>query len=159
MGEPLVSAMNAPTSLRDAMESDNTPQSSLESHISADRPITTKSDDRLNRSGFASAIAKVIQHWRNKPSLVIGLFGDWGSGKSSIKNLVIEALSENSGGRIPVVEFSPWQVSGQDILNDVFFREIGEALGKTGKGDDATLKRRVARWKLYSSVLSVAANV
>jgi hypothetical protein len=141
------------------MENDNTTKSSLESHISADRPITSKSDDRLNRSGFAAAIAKVIRQWRNKPSLVIGLFGDWGSGKSSIKNLVIEALSEIDGDRIPVVQFSPWQVSGQDILNEVFFREIGEALGKTGKGDDATLKRRVARWKLYSSALSVAATV
>jgi predicted KAP-like P-loop ATPase len=151
--------MKAPTSLRDAMESDNTPQSSLGSHISADRPITTKSDDRLNRSEFAAAIAKVIRQWRNKPSLVIGLFGDWGSGKSSIKNLVIEALPENGGAPIPVVEFSPWQVSGQDLLSEVFFREIGGALGKAFGEDDAARKRRVARWKLYSSVLSVTATL
>jgi len=131
------------------MESDNTPQSSLGSHISADRPITTKSDDRLNRSEFAAAIAKVIRQWRNKPSLVIGLFGDWGSGKSSIKNLVIEALPENGGAPIPVVEFSPWQVSGQDLLSEVFFREIGGALGKAFGEDDAARKRRVARWCVF----------
>jgi hypothetical protein len=141
------------------MESDSAPQSSLESQISADRPITKKSDDRLNRAGFAEAIAKVIGQWHNKPSLVIGLFGDWGSGKSSIKNLIVESLREEDETRIPVVEFSPWQVSGQDILFEVFFREIAEALGKAGGADEITAKKRVARWKLYSSALSVAATV
>jgi predicted KAP-like P-loop ATPase len=87
------------------METDSSPKSSLESHISADRPITSKSDDRLNRSGFSEGLAKIISQWRNKPSLVIGLFGDWGSGKSSIKNLVIESLQNKDGEKIPVVEF------------------------------------------------------
>jgi predicted KAP-like P-loop ATPase len=141
------------------MESHNSPKSSLELHISADRPITGKSDDRLNRSAFAEAIARVIWQWRSKPSLVIGLFGNWGSGKSSVKNLVVEALRDKDGEKIPIVEFSPWQVSGQDILFDVFFREIGEALGKTCAADDSTKKKRISRWKLYSSVLSVAATV
>jgi predicted KAP-like P-loop ATPase len=141
------------------MEIDNAPKSSLESHISADRPITSKSDDRLNRSAFAEAIAQVIWQWRSKPSLVIGLFGSWGSGKSSIKNLVVEALRDKDGEKIPIVEFSPWQVSGQEILFEVFFREIGEALGKSVGADDSARKKRVARWKRYSSILSVAATV
>ena len=141
------------------MENENVPKSSLGSHISADRPITNRSADRLNRSGFAEAIAKVIAQWRNKPSLVIGLFGDWGSGKSSIKNLVIEALKDTGGENIPVVEFSPWQVSGQDILFEVFFREIGGALGKVGGPEDGARAKRVARWKRYSSLLTIAATV
>lgn len=141
------------------MDSENIPESSLQPHISADRPITRKSEDRLNRTGFAGAIAKVIAQWRNKPSLVIGLFGDWGSGKSSIKNLVVEALSENGEERIPVVEFSPWQVSGQEILSEFFFREIGAVLGRAVGADEGTRKKRVARWKLYSSALSVAATL
>jgi predicted KAP-like P-loop ATPase len=131
----------------------------LELYISADRPIMRKSDDRLNRSGFAGVIAKVIAQWHNKPSLVIGLFGDWGSGKSSIKNLVVESLKDKGGEKIPVLDFSPWQFSGQDILFDAFFLEIGRALGKTKVADEGTRKRRIARWKRYSSMLSVAATV
>lgn len=141
------------------MESGSTTKSSLESHISADRPITKKSDDRLNRSAFAETIARAIGQWRNKPSLVIGLFGDWGSGKSSIKNLVVEALNGKDGENIPVVEFSPWQVSGQDILSETFFREIGKALGNTSGEDKDVQQKRVALWKRYSSIFSITATL
>jgi hypothetical protein len=129
------------------------------SHVSADLPIKSREQDKLNRGGFAEALANIIKSWRDKPSLVIGLFGDWGSGKSSLKNLVIEIIRRDRESSPQVVEFSPWQVSSQDILSETFFREIGKALGKTAPPEDIVLKRRVARWKMYSSVLSISATV
>jgi hypothetical protein len=132
---------------------------SLEFHISADLPIESKAEDKLNRVAFAEALGKVICSWRDKPSLVIGLFGDWGSGKSSLKNLVLESLLEDAKDSPLVVQFSPWQVSGQELLSETFFREIGHALGKTGPAEDAVVKRRVARWKKYAGVLSLAGSV
>ncbi len=132
---------------------------SIESHISADLPIKSKEEDRLNRAGFAEALASVIRSWRDKPSLVIGLFGDWGSGKSSLKNLIIESISEGREESLLVVEFSPWQVSSQELLSETFFREIGKALGKTGPPEETAVKRRVARWKKYAGALSIAATV
>jgi hypothetical protein len=132
---------------------------SLESHVSADLPIKRREEDRLNRSAFADALANVIQSWRGKPSLVVGLFGDWGSGKSSLKNLILESLDHERGDKLQVVEFSPWQVSGLELLSEMFFREIGKALGKTGPSDEKIVKRRVARWKMYSGILSIGATV
>ena len=132
---------------------------SFASHISADLPIKDKAEDRLNRSGFAEALANVIRGWRNKPSLVIGLFGDWGSGKSSLKNLVLESIAHDKEKSLYVVEFSPWQVSGQDLLSETFFREIGKVLGETGSSEEAVVKRRVARWKKYAGILSIAGTV
>lgn len=129
------------------------------SRISADLPIKSSEQDRLNRSGFAEALANTIQSWRDKPSLVIGLFGDWGSGKSSLKNLVIEIVKRNRETGPQVVEFSPWQVSSQDILSETFFREIGKALRKTAPSEDVVLKRRVARWKMYANILSISSTV
>src|ERR1035437_3886726 len=131
------------------MENDISTTPSLGFYISTDLPIKNKSSDRLNRIAFAETIAKVIFQWHNKPSLVIGLYGNWGSGKSSIKNMVVETLGDKEGKKIPVIEFSPWQVSGQDILFEVFFREIGGALGKTVGSDDSARAKRVARWKRY----------
>ena len=49
---------------------------SIVSHLSADLPITSRDEDKLNRNGFAESLAHVIRTWRDKPSLVIGLFGD-----------------------------------------------------------------------------------
>ena len=60
------------------MQNDPSHMSSLESYVSADLPIKAKKDDRLNRVAFSEALARVIRSWRKKPSLVIGLFGEWG---------------------------------------------------------------------------------
>ena len=132
---------------------------SFGSHISADLPIKGKEEDKLNRNGFAEALASAIRSWRDKPSVVIGLFGDWGSGKSSIKNLVLESIKRDNERGLDIVEFSPWQVSTQELLSETFFKEIGKALRRTGPPEDAAVKRRVARWKKYSSFLSVATVV
>ena len=122
------------------MQSDSAEKSSLESYLSADRPIKTKKEDSLKRARFSEALAKVIQGWRKKPSLVIGLYGEWGSGKSSIKNMVIETLNAEGTQPLSIVEFSPWQVSGQDLLAENFLREIGQALGKLAAPDKDALK-------------------
>jgi hypothetical protein len=132
---------------------------SFESHISADLPIKDKAEDRLNRGGFAEALANVIRSWRDKPSLVIGLFGDWGSGKTSLKNLVLKSIGHDEAKSLHVVEFSPWQVSGQELLSETFFREISKVLGNTGPSEEAVVKRRVARWKKYAGILSIAGTV
>lgn len=140
-------------------ENDTAERAAAITRISPDLPIQTRDEDRLNRGGFAAAIAKVIGNWRNRPSLVIGLFGEWGSGKSSIKNMVIESLANNLQRPVSVVEFSPWQISGQEILVQTFFNEIGKAIGKTAGNDAGLAKRRATRWKLYSGALSMFATV
>lgn len=62
--------------------------------FSVDEPIAKAEEDRLNRTGFAEALASAIRNWTKPSSLVIGLYGEWGSGKSSLKNLVVERLHE-----------------------------------------------------------------
>src|SRR3989442_13176396 len=62
--------------------------------FSPDLPIASASEDRLNRSSFASALATAIRNWNQGSSLVVALYGDWGSGKSSVKNMVLESLTE-----------------------------------------------------------------
>ncbi|WJM95308.1 hypothetical protein QEP73_17220 [Pseudomonas defluvii] len=63
-----------------------------------DRPITQQSDDLLDRAGFAQRLALTISSWRNRESLVNGLTGGRGSGKSSIKNMAVEQLTSSKGG-------------------------------------------------------------
>jgi predicted KAP-like P-loop ATPase len=52
--------------------------------FSPDLPINSAKDDKLNRSPFASALASAIRNWNQTSSLVVALYGDWGSGKSSV---------------------------------------------------------------------------
>src|SRR5687767_2666249 len=82
--------------------------------ISPDRPITSKEEDLLNRAPFAKAVASVIQQWKKRDSLIIALYGQWGSGKSSLKNLIVGSLQKESEGGPYVIEFNPWQCSNNE---------------------------------------------
>jgi predicted KAP-like P-loop ATPase len=113
-----------PTSGRQAeAASDNAPD--LLAHLSADRPIERSADDRLQRSGFSGQVAQIIAQWRGRDSLVIGLFGAWGSGKTSLTNMIVEALKGKPS--IEVVQFNPWQWSGHEELTAAFSRRLGRS--------------------------------
>lgn len=94
-----------------------------------DKPITDTENDFLNRNDFAIKLAKSISNWRNKESWVIALTGDWGSGKTSIKNLMVKELKK-AGNPIHIIEFSPWEWASQESINQAFFNEISIKLGK-----------------------------
>ena len=47
-----------------------------------DSPIRKISEDRLRRSEFVRRLADTLTDWQTDESLVVGLYGPWGSGKS-----------------------------------------------------------------------------
>jgi KAP family P-loop domain len=55
--------------------------------------------------------------------MVIGITGPWGSGKSSILNLLQEHIEKKHSDAL-VVRFDPWLVSGRDDLIMQFLREL-----------------------------------
>lgn len=59
----------------------------------ADKPIEKADEDLLGRSDFAKQFGKSICKYDSKDGLVIGLYGKWGSGKTSIINMAISEIS------------------------------------------------------------------
>lgn len=98
--------------------------------LPTDAPISTAGQDILGRTGFAGELAEVIANQYTKESLVLALRGDWGSGKSSLKNLIVEVLRERFPKQVKVVEFNPWQWGADETISRAFFREIAAALGQ-----------------------------
>ena len=102
-----------------------------------DKPIKTREEDLLGRETLAIHIAETM---RNLPSgalsesFVIGIEGDWGSGKTSLINLVMENLEPYG---FPAVKFNPWNFSDQDELVTDFFNSVAETLkdAETEKGE------------------------
>jgi Cdc6-like AAA superfamily ATPase len=128
--------------------------------FSSDRPIETRAADLLGRARFADALAGAVSGWRGRESLVLGLYGSWGSGKSSIKNMLVEALSvPRSDGPIHILEFNPWQFANKDQLTEAFFREIGKKLGVSVFTSAEDRRRAVARWRMYSSYVKAGASL
>lgn len=64
---------------------------------------------------------------------VIGLHGQWGSGKSSVMNFVLAMLKkhnqENEDDQVVHIDFRPWLVSGHQDLIVAFFKILSESLG------------------------------
>ena len=59
-----------------------------------DKRIENDKDDLLNFKDFVKELSKVLYdyHKHNKDGLVISIEGEWGSGKSSIINLLVNRL-------------------------------------------------------------------
>lgn len=108
--------------------------------IEKDIPIYSKSQDILNRDNFVNSIVQLLQNNNDEESTVIGLYGPWGSGKTSIINLIQEQL--NTSGcmsseisedtRYVIVTFNPWLYSNMKDLIVEFFTCMTEALGQKG---------------------------
>ncbi|MBV8802763.1 MAG: NTPase, partial [Gammaproteobacteria bacterium] len=93
----------------------------------ADRPIQKSEQDRLGRTVFAKYLARCILDHTSPDSLVIGLYGGWGAGKTSVINLMLEELHYASNhmfeDEMPIIlNFSAWSYSGQNQLVESFFR-------------------------------------
>ena len=118
-------------------EMENLGPKSDEYPFSADRPINSESEDFLGRTQFAASLGKALKSWKGKDSLVLALYGSWGSGKSSVKNLVLESLRTSPQDCPSILEFNPWQLASQNQITEAFFSEIGTALGRADTTKDA----------------------
>ena len=58
----------------------------------ADKPIEKADEDLLGRFDFAKQFGKSISEYDSEDGLVIGLYGKWGSGKTSIINMAISGI-------------------------------------------------------------------
>ncbi len=100
-----------------------------------DQPKTNPwQDDFLEFRPFAENLFKIVANMRAANGYLIGLQGEWGSGKSTVLNFVnayIEKHNQEAQSdieRITLVDFRPWIVSGHQDLIAAFFKVMSEAL-------------------------------
>lgn len=95
--------------------------------ISPDIPITKSSEDRLNRESFAKSLANVLLQSSFPTSFTVGLYGSWGSGKTSLLNMVIEQVESQSSDVI-ILRFNPWLCADPKQLITQFFKQLASAI-------------------------------
>ena len=92
--------------------------------ILSDEAIDTFEEDLSNRKSFVENLSSSLLSWNDKKSLVIGLFGKWGSGKTSIINLLEKQLtsekeknSSKDKKKSPIIiNFNSWGYSEKEYL-------------------------------------------
>lgn len=105
--------------------------------LATDTPIKAREQDLIGRIPFAERLADILKSAAGPESLVIGLYGPWGSGKTSVINLVENALSrkdDDGKAGVSVVRFEPWNYLTAEQLLAQFLKEVEGALDKDAYG-------------------------
>lgn len=123
--------------------------------LSSDRPGTDPSQDLFGHALFAKHLAASICRIPATEGLVIGLYGPWGSGKTTTLNYIqsyINAMPEAE--RPVVVSFNPWWFSGHDDLARAFLAQLQAALSEKG----AMFKNAIRSLAAYDDAIGATVN-
>lgn len=93
-----------------------------------DNPVIDHTLDKFNRLPFSQRVAEVIASRRDRSSIVIGIYGAWGEGKTTVFNFIEKKLESNSD--IICVRFNPWFFKDEEKLLLSFFKTLADALNR-----------------------------
>jgi len=91
----------------------------------------SKSIDYLNTGIYAKVLKECIVSSPENKSFTIGLFGEWGSGKSSIIKTVKDAMSKeavDNGLKIKLITYDAWKYAN-DSFRRMFLLQLQKDLG------------------------------
>jgi hypothetical protein len=116
-----------------------------------DAPIRSHEDDRFGRWPFAERVASVIATRTDTTSIVVGIYGPWGDGKTSVLNMMVEALAGHDN--VIIVPFNPWNFESEGQLIRAFFDTLSDAIGKSLTTKAEEIGKFLGK---YGGVLSLA---
>jgi predicted KAP-like P-loop ATPase len=93
-----------------------------------DDPVDTKDEDRLERYPIAERIVKTIVSRKDKSSFVLGIYGAWGEGKSTVLNFVDNIFDREYKSSVCCIKFNPWYFRDEDQLLSNFFELLADKL-------------------------------
>ena len=114
--------------------------------IQGERSLREGDVDRLGFAEVADRIASAIVDRASAEGLVIGLDGEWGSGKSSLLHLIERSLHSLPEAQQPsIISFRPWLLGKRDALLAGLFGELAEKIAAVasarGDGAKATVQK------------------
>ncbi|MBM2616035.1 hypothetical protein JIG36_10755 [Actinoplanes sp. LDG1-06] len=117
-------------------------------HYRSDTPTTV---DELDRTGEARAIAELITARSARPPLAIGLFADWGEGKSHFLGLLqqqVEAVAKPgqtlTHGYVRQVRFNAWHYAETDLWASLVTELFAQLAAPTGSETEQRQQSRLA---------------
>ena len=131
----------------------------------------SNSNDYLNTTLYAEVLKKSILNAPENKGFTIGLFGEWGSGKSSIIKTVEEKITEEEekkGKKVKMITYDAWKYANDSfrrmfllqMQKDLNFKESDfMALFYNNKSEETEIKYKInykrLRWLLSLFVLIV----
>jgi hypothetical protein len=112
-------------------------------------------EDYLGFSNYVSVLAKLCVEKELAP-LTIGIFGSWGSGKTSLMKMLKDHIDASyQGGNIRTLWFNPWRYEGKEEAQTALVHSILARLSE-GKSVLQEVRDLLQRLKKGASVLKLA---
>jgi len=105
------------------------PSESNSDIYSADNAIRDPDLDEFNRREFSERIARTIAARKESKSLVVGIYGKWGEGKTTVLNFIDGELKKHTN--VVPLNFNPWLFPSETELLIAFYSELAMVLGKS----------------------------
>lgn len=99
-----------------------------------DRPIEKPEADEFGRRTFAEAIAAALVLPPEAPSIVVAIEGEWGSGKTSVLNMIAHALGEHTD-EPKVIPLDSWLLAGSENVIPTFLTQFAAKLGRNNQSE------------------------
>ena len=94
-----------------------------------DNPVQSPENDEFNRWPFSKRLADTIAAFDARAGApVIGIYGRWGYGKSTVLNFIRTQLQREHNSTVEILEFNPWRFKDQDALTGAFFHGLASAI-------------------------------
>ncbi len=109
---------------------------------------TTK--DVFGYDKYADAIVKMITDKAFPSPFTFGVFGEWGSGKTSLMRMIEDALRKGYSDIMVPVWFNPWRYERESHMIVPFLKTIQHSLSKHIRNDKtmpAEVIQKLRRWK------------
>ena len=88
----------------------------------------TAPSDLLNTEVYADALADCIERVPDDKSFTIGLYGDWGTGKSTIIKTLEDECTQKTDKKFKFITYDAWKYAN-DSFRRMFIYELQEQLG------------------------------
>lgn len=101
--------------------------------------------DFLNYSEIADLISEIVRDPAMRP-VSVGVFGTWGTGKSTVLNLVENNLLAEASEEVIVIRFDAWLFQGYDDARASLMEVIASRLIEAAKHDETLLDKARNLW-------------
>ncbi len=133
-------------------------------HFLSENPINLKEEDLFNFSFYAEKVQKIIQHHSNNPNpLTIGIYGKWGSGKTSFLNLIKDQLEYfthyNKQNEYLIYEFNPWRYSTSDEMIFDFFDGLAKRFFVKTDSLNQVIGKNIIKYSRYLKAIKISSTI
>lgn len=117
----------------------------MANHIGNENPVADAEEDRYGYDELAASLARRLLALEKKSGTVIGIEGKWGSGKTSLLNLLLKHLEVEHGEDTHILPVYPWLSPPGTPMTHSLLLPVAAILDELDSRSYSALRRKLQR--------------